>query len=92
MVFLANLLEVKEFNFREVVLSFPIPNVPEPELERATGERRGRYIWVAVELVPNSKRAFDWTLIHTIYLDHGVSSIYIYTMGSIYLGLIDLVL
>lgn len=72
--------EVEEYNFREVVLPSLIPKVPEPELERETGERRrGRDILIAIDHGPNSKHAFDWALIHlcrladTLHLIHVVS-------------------
>lgn len=74
-------MEDEEYNYREVRLPSLIPIVPEPELERETGERRrGRDILIAVDHGPNSKHAFDWTLIHlcrladTIHLVHAVSS------------------
>ena len=70
-------MEDEEYNYREVVL----PIVPEPGLERETGERRrGRDILIAVDHGPKSKHAFDWALIHlvrladTIHLVHAVSS------------------
>ena len=69
------------YNFREVVLPSLIPKVPEPELERETGERRrGRIVLIAVDHGHNSKHAFDWALAHfcrladTIHLVHAVSS------------------
>ncbi|XP_021896788.1 universal stress protein A-like protein [Carica papaya] len=75
-------MEDEEYNYREVRLPSLIPIVPEPELERETGERRrGRDILIAVDHGPNSKHAFDWTLIHlcrladTIHLVHAVSSV-----------------
>ncbi|XP_072965602.1 universal stress protein PHOS32 [Typha angustifolia] len=74
--------EVEEYSWREVVLPSLIPVVPEPELERETGERRrGRDILVAVDFGPNSKHAFDWALVHlcrladTLHLIHAVSSV-----------------
>ncbi|PON79468.1 Universal stress protein [Parasponia andersonii] len=72
----------EEYSWREVKLPSLIPVVPEPELERETGERRrGRDIVIAVDHGPNSKHAFDWALIHfcrladTIHLVHAVSSL-----------------
>jgi len=72
--------DVEEYNYREVKLPSLIPIVPEPELERETGERRrGRDIVLAIDHGPNSKHAFDWSLIHlcrladTIHLVHAVS-------------------
>ena len=72
--------EVEEYSYREVILPSLIPIVPEPELERETGERRrGRDILIAVDHGPNSKHVFDWALIHfcrladTIHLVHAVS-------------------
>ncbi|KAM6551923.1 hypothetical protein CsatB_001731 [Cannabis sativa] len=72
----------EEYSWREVKLPSLIPVVPEPELERETGERRrGRDIIVAVDHGPNSKHAFDWALIHlcrladTLHLVHAVSSV-----------------
>ncbi|GKV21147.1 hypothetical protein SLEP1_g31155 [Rubroshorea leprosula] len=57
--------EDQEYNYREVLLPSLIPIVPQPELERETGERRrGRDILIAVDHGPNSKYAFDWALIH----------------------------
>ncbi|KAF3435716.1 hypothetical protein FNV43_RR22808 [Rhamnella rubrinervis] len=74
--------DVEEYSWREVKLPSLIPVVPEPELERETGERRrGRDILVAVDHGPNSKHAFDWALIHlcrladTLHLVHAVSSV-----------------
>ncbi|GAB2291269.1 hypothetical protein Dimus_025527 [Dionaea muscipula] len=74
--------DVEEYNCREVRLPSLIPMVPEPELERETGERRrGRDILIAIDHGPNSKQAFDWALIHlcrladTIHLIHAVSSV-----------------
>jgi len=73
--------EDEEYSFREVVLPSLIPVVPEPELERESGERRrGRDVIVAVDHGPNSKHAFDWALVHfcrladTLHLVHAVSS------------------
>ncbi|XP_057550976.1 universal stress protein PHOS34 [Amaranthus tricolor] len=70
------------YNFREVVLPSLIPKVPEPELERETGERRrGRIVLIAVDHGHNSKHAFDWALAHfcrladTIHLVHAVSNV-----------------
>ncbi|XP_022763248.1 universal stress protein PHOS32-like [Durio zibethinus] len=75
-------VEDEEYNFREVILPRLIPIVPEPGLERETGERRrGRDILIAVDHGPNSKHAFDWALVHlvrladTIHLVHAVSSV-----------------
>jgi hypothetical protein len=49
--------EVEEYGWREVILPFLIPVVPEPELEKETGERRrGRDVLVAID--SNSKHAF----------------------------------
>ncbi|KAL6346784.1 hypothetical protein AAG906_002900 [Vitis piasezkii] len=74
--------DVEEYGWREVKLPSLIPVVPPPELGRETGERRrGRDIIVAVDHGPNSKLAFDWTLIHlcrladTIHLVNAVSSV-----------------
>ncbi|XP_021627369.1 universal stress protein PHOS32 isoform X2 [Manihot esculenta] len=74
--------EEEEYNWREVHLPSLIPVVPQPELERETGERRrGRDILIAIDHGPNSKHAFDWALIHlcrladTIHLVHAVSSV-----------------
>ncbi|KAJ7978353.1 Universal stress protein A-like protein [Quillaja saponaria] len=74
--------DVEEYSYREVRLPSLIPVVPEPELERETGERRrGRDILIAVDHGHNSKHAFDWALIHlcrladTIHLIHSVSSV-----------------
>lgn len=74
---------VEEYSWREVVLPSLIPVVPEPELERETGERRrGRDLLVAIDHGPNSKHAFDWALVHlcrladTLHLVHAVSSKY----------------
>ncbi|XP_058785605.1 universal stress protein PHOS32-like isoform X1 [Vicia villosa] len=74
--------DVEEYNYREVKLPSLIPIVPEPELERETGERRrGRDIVIAIDHGPNSKHAFDWALIHlcrladTIHLVHAVSDV-----------------
>ncbi|KAF7840957.1 universal stress protein PHOS32 [Senna tora] len=74
--------DVEEYNYREVQLPSLIPKVPEPELERETGERRrGRDILIAIDHGPNSKRAFDWALIHlcrladTVHLIHVVSDV-----------------
>ncbi|KAJ4838313.1 hypothetical protein Tsubulata_040967 [Turnera subulata] len=76
------LQEEEEYNWREVRLPSLIPIVPEPELERETGERRrGRNILVAVDHGPNSKHALNWALIHlcrladTVHLVHAVSSV-----------------
>ncbi|GFP85885.1 hypothetical protein PHJA_000732300 [Phtheirospermum japonicum] len=75
------LMEDEEYNWREVILPSLIPVVPEPELDRETGERRrGRDIIVAVDHGPNSKHAFDWAVTHlcrladTVHLVHAVSS------------------
>ena len=75
------LQEDEEYNWREVRLPSMIRALPEPDLERETGERRrGRDILIAVDHGPNSKHAFDWALIHlcrladTIHLVHAVSS------------------
>ncbi|KAM0902069.1 hypothetical protein ACQ4PT_019591 [Festuca glaucescens] len=77
--------DVEECSWREVVLPRLIPVVQEPalELDRETGERRrGRDLLVAVDFGPNSKHAFDWTLIHlariadTVHLVHAVSSVH----------------
>ncbi|KAK4340345.1 hypothetical protein RND71_041807 [Anisodus tanguticus] len=74
-------MEEEEYNWREVKLHSLIPIVPEPELERETGERRrGRDILIAIDHGPNSKHAFDWTVTHlcrladTLHLVHAVSS------------------
>ncbi|KAH7658768.1 Adenine nucleotide alpha hydrolases-like protein [Dioscorea alata] len=74
--------EVEEYSWREVLLPSLIPKVPEPELERETGERRrGRDIIIAVDHGPNSKHAFDWALVHlcrladTLHLVHSVSNV-----------------
>lgn len=79
--------EDEEYTFREVVLPSLIPVVPEPELERETGERRrGRDVIVAVDHGPNSKHAFDWALVHfcriadTLHLVHAVSSSFSLTL------------
>uniref|UniRef100_A0A2P2JA76 Uncharacterized protein MANES_11G086500 n=1 Tax=Rhizophora mucronata TaxID=61149 RepID=A0A2P2JA76_RHIMU len=76
------LQEEEEYNWREVKLPTLIPVVPEPGLERETGERRrGRDIVIAVDHGPNSKHAFDWALIHlcrladTVHLVHAVSNV-----------------
>ncbi|KAB5561335.1 hypothetical protein DKX38_006292 [Salix brachista] len=76
------LQEDEEYNWREVKLPLLIPVIPEPGLERETGERRrGRDILVAIDHGPNSKHAFDWALIHlcrlsdTIHIIHAVSSV-----------------
>ncbi|KAL2512247.1 Adenine nucleotide alpha hydrolase-like superfamily protein [Abeliophyllum distichum] len=75
------LKEEEEYNWREVKLPSLIPVVPEPELERETGERRrGRDIIIAVDHGPNSKHAFDWAITHlcrladTVHLVHAVTS------------------
>ncbi|MBA0562168.1 hypothetical protein Golob_007237, partial [Gossypium lobatum] len=75
-------VEDEEYNYREVILPSLIPVVPEPALERETGERRrGRDILIAIDHGPKSKHAFDWALIHflrladTIHLVHAVSSV-----------------
>ncbi|KAG2400875.1 hypothetical protein LR48_Vigan04g253200 [Vigna angularis] len=72
-------MEDEEYNYREVKLPSLIPVAPEPELERETGERRrGRDVIIAIDHGPNSKHAFDWTLVHfcrladTIHLVHAV--------------------
>lgn len=74
--------EDEEYNWREVLLPSLIPKVPEPELERETGERRrGRDVLIAVDHGPNSKHAFDWALAHfcrladSLHLVHAVSSV-----------------
>ncbi|KAJ0962880.1 hypothetical protein J5N97_028002 [Dioscorea zingiberensis] len=74
--------EVEEYSWREVVLPSLIPVVPEPELERETGERRrGRDIIIAIDHGPNSKHALDWALVHlcrladTLHLVHAVSNV-----------------
>ncbi|KAJ8763360.1 hypothetical protein K2173_002243 [Erythroxylum novogranatense] len=74
--------EDEEYIWREVRLPLLIPVVPEPELDRETGERRrGRDIVIAIDHGRNSKHAFDWALIHfcrladTIHLVHAVSSV-----------------
>ncbi|XP_050234173.1 uncharacterized protein LOC126682500 [Mercurialis annua] len=74
--------EEEEYNWKEVNLPSLIPVVPEPELERESGERRrGRDILIAIDHGPNSKHAFDWALIHlcrladTLHLVHAVSSV-----------------
>ncbi|KAI5592181.1 hypothetical protein BDE02_04G134800 [Populus trichocarpa] len=76
------LQEDEEYNWREVKLPSLIPVIPEPGLERDTGERRrGRDILIAIDHGPNSKHAFDWALIHlcrladTLHLVHAVSSV-----------------
>ncbi|KAI7728252.1 hypothetical protein M8C21_019035 [Ambrosia artemisiifolia] len=73
--------DVEEHNWREVILPSLIPIVPEPELEKDSGERRrGRDILIAVDRGLKSKHAFDWALVHlcrladTIHLVHVVSS------------------
>ncbi|KAL2926581.1 putative septum site-determining protein MinC [Bienertia sinuspersici] len=56
--------EEEEYKWREVPLPSLIPKVPEPELERETGERRrGRDVLIAVDHGPNTKHAFDWPLL-----------------------------
>ncbi|KAJ1691436.1 hypothetical protein LUZ63_015591 [Rhynchospora breviuscula] len=74
--------EVEDYGWREVILPSLLPVVPEPELERETGERRrGRDILVAIDFGPKSKHAFDWALTHlvrladTIHLVHAVTSV-----------------
>ncbi|KAL8209618.1 hypothetical protein R6Q57_006350 [Mikania cordata] len=74
--------EEEEYNWREVILPSLIPVVPEPELERESGERRrGRDILIAIDHGPKSKHALDWALVHlcrladTIHLVHVVSSV-----------------
>ncbi|XP_059647665.1 universal stress protein PHOS32 [Cornus florida] len=76
------LMEEEEYNWMEVKLPSMIPVIPEPELERETGDRRrGRDILIAVDHGPNSKHAFDWALVHlcrladTVHLVHVVSSL-----------------
>lgn len=66
-------MEDKEYNYKEVV--------QEPGLQKETVERRrGRDIIIAIDHGPNSKHAFDWTLVHlariadTIHLLLAVSS------------------
>ncbi|KAJ0525042.1 hypothetical protein HanHA300_Chr09g0307451 [Helianthus annuus] len=73
--------EEEEHKWREVILPSLIPIVPEPELEKESGERRrGRDILIAIDHGPKSKHAFDWALVHlcrladTIHLVHVVSS------------------
>ncbi|XP_022636785.1 uncharacterized protein LOC106761361 isoform X2 [Vigna radiata var. radiata] len=75
-------MEDEEYNYREVKLPSLIPVAPEPELERETGERRrGRDVIIAIDHGPNSKHAFDWTLVHfcrladTIHLVHAVTDL-----------------
>lgn len=75
-------MEEEEYNWREVVLPSLIPVVPEPELDRETGERRrGRDIMIAVDHGPNSKHAFDWAITHlcrladTVHLVFAISSL-----------------
>ncbi|KAL8556082.1 hypothetical protein ACS0TY_003768 [Phlomoides rotata] len=75
------LKEEEEYNWKEVVLPSLIPIVPEPELDRESGERRrGRDIIIAIDHGPNSKHAFDWAITHlcrladTIHLVHAISS------------------
>ncbi|CAI9775093.1 unnamed protein product [Fraxinus pennsylvanica] len=59
------LMKEEEYNWREVILPSLILVVPEPELERETGERRrGRDIIIAVDHGPNSKHAFHWAITH----------------------------
>ncbi|CAA2974822.1 universal stress PHOS32 [Olea europaea subsp. europaea] len=77
-----SLMEEEEYNLREVKLPSLIPVMPEPELERETGERRrGRDIIIAVDHGPNSKHAFHWAITHlcrladTVHLVHAVSSL-----------------
>ncbi|KAF5789677.1 putative universal stress protein A [Helianthus annuus] len=74
--------EEEEHKWREVILPSLIPIVPEPELEKESGERRrGRDILIAIDHGPKSKHAFDWALVHlcrladTIHLVHVVSSV-----------------
>lgn len=74
-------MEEEEYNWREVVLPSLIPVVPEPELDRETGERRrGRDIMIALDHGPNSKHAFDWAITHlcrladTVHLVFAISS------------------
>uniref|UniRef100_A0A803LDQ0 UspA domain-containing protein n=1 Tax=Chenopodium quinoa TaxID=63459 RepID=A0A803LDQ0_CHEQI len=69
----------EEYNWREVQLP---SQIPKPELERETGERRrGRDVVIAVDHGPNSKHAFDWALAHfcrladTLHLVHAVSNV-----------------
>ncbi|XP_022898596.1 uncharacterized protein LOC111412077 [Olea europaea var. sylvestris] len=76
------LMEEEEYNWREVKLPSLIPVMPEPELERETGERRrGCDIIIAVDHGPNSKHAFHWAITHlcrladTVHLVHAVSSL-----------------
>lgn len=73
--------EEEEYNWKEVVLPSLIPVVPEPELDRESGERRrGRDIIVAIDHGPNSKHAFDWAITHlcrladTIHFVYAISS------------------
>ncbi|KAM3220269.1 universal stress protein PHOS34 [Capsicum chacoense] len=75
-------MEDEEYNWCEVKLHSMIPIVPEPELERESGERRrGRDIMIAIDHGPNSKHAFDWAVTHlcrladTLHLVHAVSSL-----------------
>lgn len=77
-------MEDEEYNYREVKLPSLIPVAPEPELERETGERRrGRDVIIAIDHGPNSKHAFDWTLVHfcrladTIHLVHAVTGFFL---------------
>nr|XP_043629442.1 universal stress protein PHOS34-like isoform X2 [Erigeron canadensis] len=74
--------EEEQHKWREVILPSLIPVVPEPELERESGERRrGRDIVIAIDHGSKSKHAFDWALVHlcrladTIHLVHAVSSV-----------------
>ncbi|GAA0158082.1 hydrolase [Lithospermum erythrorhizon] len=76
-----SLKEEEEYTWREVELPSLLPIVPEPELERESGERRrGRDILIAVDHGPKSNHAFHWALAHfcrladTLHLIHAVSS------------------
>ncbi|KAG9130407.1 hypothetical protein Leryth_004360 [Lithospermum erythrorhizon] len=75
-----SLKEEEEYTWREVELPSLLPIVPEPELERESGERRrGRDILIAVDHGPKSDHAFHWALAHfcrladTLHLIHAVS-------------------
>nr|KYP75190.1 Uncharacterized protein slr1101 family [Cajanus cajan] len=89
-------MEDEEYNYREVTLPSLIPVVPEPELERETGERRrGRDLVIAIDHGPNSKHAFHWALIHlsrladTIHLLHAVSDLKNQVVYDITQGLME---
>lgn len=84
--------EEVEYNYREMVLPSLIPVVKEPELERETGERRqGRNVLLAIDHGPNSKHAFDWTVLHlcrladTLHLVHAVSGTPLLVVLSLFL-------